>query len=168
MTGVDKVYPGDLIDQMAKKMKGKSQFSPPEWAPFVKTGVHKERPPVDADWWYMRVSAILRSVDKLGPIGVQKLRVKYGGKQDRGYKTEKFAKGSGNIVRKSLQQLEKAGFIKQTVTKGKKGRVITAEGKKFMNDCIAELEKKKDGQGARGDQAEKASSPKPAVARATS
>lgn len=135
------VYPNDLIKTAAKELKKIQEIKPPAWAGFVKTGRHKERPPANPDWWHTRVAAVLRSVYKLGPIGVSKLRIKYGGKKRRGHKMPHTYKGSGNILRKSLQQLEKAGFVKQAVVKGRKGRIITPKGKAFLDKIAVQLSK---------------------------
>ncbi len=140
MTGIYDVTPSALIEKAAESLKGIEEIQAPDWAQFVKTGMHKERPPVDPEWWYMRSAAILRSVANLGPIGVSKLRTKYGGKQNRGMKPERFARGSGNIIRKALQQLEQAGLIKQEEKGVHKGRVITAEGHKLLAGCASKLQ----------------------------
>jgi len=47
-------------------------------------------------------------------------------------KPEKFYKGSGNIIRKILQQLEKAELIKQN-EQGRKGRIVTNKGRSFLD-----------------------------------
>ncbi len=132
-----------LINEVAKKLQQNSEIKPPMWAPFVKTGVHKERPPTRKDWWFMRCAAVLRAVYDLGPVGVSKLRVKYGGRKNRGYKPDKFMRGSGNIIRKSLQQLEKAGLIKQVEVKKRKGRIITPKGKSLLDKTAGEILKQK-------------------------
>ncbi len=128
----------ELIGKAAEELKKIPEIKPPEWAAFAKTGMHKERPPVNNDWWYMRAASILRTVYRLGPIGVSKLRTKYGGKKNRGVKKEHFFKGSGNILRKSLQQLEKAGFVKFTEKGVHKGRVITPKGKSFLDKIASQ------------------------------
>jgi len=143
MTSVFDVPPVELIDKVAEKLKKIPEMQPPEWAKFAKTGCHKERPPMRNDWWYVRAAAILRSIYKLGPIGVSKLRTKYGGKRNRGAKPEQFRKGSGSVVRKILQQLEKAGLVKH-VTKGiHKGRVILQKGQSMLDKAAQELSGKK-------------------------
>ena len=106
------VYPNELIEKVAEELKKIEEIKPPVWTAFAKTGAHRERAPLEKDWWYKRAAAILRSVAVLGPIGVSKLRTKYGGKKRRGHKKPEFRKGSGSVVRKCLQQLEKAGLIK--------------------------------------------------------
>jgi small subunit ribosomal protein S19e len=131
----------ELIKIMSKELKQIKGITPPAWADFVKTGAHKERPPMDIDWWYVRVAAILRSVAKLGPIGVSKLRKKYGGKKNRGVQPEKFYNGSGSIVRKSLQQLETIGFIKKTKVDTHSGRVLTEKGLKFVSECAKKVKR---------------------------
>ena len=132
MTGIYDQEPNKLISKTAEKLKKIEQIKPPEWVAWVKTGVHKERPPIQKDWWYIRAAAILRSVYKLGPIGVSKLRTKYGGKKNRGMKPEEFRKGSGNIIRKILQQLESAGLIEKGKKGVHKGRIITPRGTKLL------------------------------------
>ena len=137
------VYPNELIEKVAEELKKVETIKAPKWAMFAKTGVHKERAPVEKDWWYMRSAAVLRSVAILGPIGVSKLRTKYGGRKNRGYKPEHFFKGSGSILRKSLQQLEKAGYVQQIERSGHKGRVITPSGKSFLDKIAVQLIKSK-------------------------
>ncbi len=133
----------EFIIKLAAELKKVEQIRPPEWSLFCKTGMHKARPPVQADWWFIRAAAILRSVKVLGPVGTQKLRAKYGGKMRRGYRTEHFYKGSGSVIRKILQQLEKAGFIKQVKKDVHKGRVVTPAGDKFLNVVAIALMKAK-------------------------
>ena len=139
MTTMNDIDAQELIKKTAEELKKIQEIKPPEWAPFVKTGKHKERPPVDGDWWYMRTASVLRTVYRLGPVGVSKLRTKYGGKQNRGVKKEHFFKGSGNILRKALQQLEKAGFVKFTEKGVHKGRVITPKGKSFLDKIAIQI-----------------------------
>lgn len=142
MVGVFDVYPNDLIEKVAEELKKVPEIKPPEWTKFVKTGVHKERPPADPDWWYKRVAAILRTIYVRGPIGVNKLRTKYGGRKRRGHKMPHHRKGSGSVIRKALQQLEKAGLVEQPKDKLKKGRIITAKGKSFLDKIAIGLLKK--------------------------
>ena len=118
-----------LIAKAAMELKEKAEITAPEWAPFVKTGTHREMPPEDPEWWYTRAAAVLRRVYVDGPVGVERMRSVYGGKKDRGSKPGKSVKGSGSILRKSLQQLEAAGFV----AKQKNGRVITPAGTSFLD-----------------------------------
>ena len=129
----------ELIKKAAEELKKMPEIKAPEWAPFVKTGSHKERPPMDNGWWHIRVASVLRTVYRLGPIGTEKLRTKYGGRKNRGVKQNSFAKGSGSILRKSLQQLEKAGLIKFTEKGVHKGRVITPKGKSFLDKIASQI-----------------------------
>lgn len=143
MTTIYDVDPSELVENTAEELKKLDSIKPPVWAAFVKTGVHKERHPIKNDWWYARAASILRQIYRYSPIGVSKLRTMYGGKKSRGYKTEHFYKGSGNIIRKILQQLEKEGFVKQDLKSKHKGRLITAKGKKFLDGIAANFSKTK-------------------------
>lgn len=118
----------ELLVKVSHELKNMQELRAPEWAEFAKTGAHRERPPLNSDWWYLRAASILRKVQLLGPVGVSKLRTKYGGKKNRGMKPEEFRKGSGSIIRRILQQLEAAELIKQAKIKNHKGRVITPKG----------------------------------------
>ena len=132
--------PQKLIIEAAKELKKLDEMAPPEWAGFVKTGHFKQRPPMETDWWYMRAAAVLRSVYRLGPVGTNRLRAKYGGKKNEGVAPERAAKGSGAIIRKVLQQLEKAGLIKKAEKKkGDKGRIITPKGRSFLDKIATRI-----------------------------
>ena len=121
----------ELIKKAANALKEK--IKAPEWSMFVKTGVAKERPPVDRDWWYMRAASILRKIYLFGPIGTNKLRVKYSSRKNRGYVPEKTFSGSGKIIRVILQQFEKEELIKKAEKGVHKGRIITPKGKSFLD-----------------------------------
>ncbi len=108
------------------------EVNAPEWAKFVKTGMHKERPPVNPNWWNVRAASVLKKVNKYGPVGTNRLVKFYGGKKNRGVRPDKKVVGSKNITRKCLQQLEKAGLIKQ-VEKPSFGKVLTKKGKELIN-----------------------------------
>ncbi|MCD6535453.1 MAG: 30S ribosomal protein S19e [Thaumarchaeota archaeon] len=124
--------PMKLIQKVAVYLKENKVIEPPPWAPFVKTGVHKERPPQDPDWWYIRAAAIMRKLYIRGPIGVSRLRTLYGGRHRRGHRPPKFAKGSGAIIRKILQQLEGAGLVQKA---DKKGRILTPKGRELLEEA---------------------------------
>jgi len=139
MTTMYDVDSQELILKAAEELKKISEIKAPAWATFVKTGMHKQRSPVAHDWWYVRAASVLRTIYRLGPIGTSKLRTKYGGKKNRGVKKEHFYKGSGSIIRKSLQQLEKAGFIKFAEKGVHKGRVVTPKGRSFLDKIAAQI-----------------------------
>ncbi|MBI2583956.1 MAG: 30S ribosomal protein S19e [Candidatus Aenigmarchaeota archaeon] len=119
-----------LVRAVAAQLKEKMQE--PEWALFVKTGVSRERPPQQRDWWWMRAASILRKVDEEGPVGVQRLRTYYGGRKRHTHSPAHFKKAGGKIIRTILADLEKQGMIAKT-SKPRKGRVITPEGRKILN-----------------------------------
>ena len=130
-----------LLERSAKELEKVSAIQAPGWAPFVKTGAHKELPPSQKDWWHVRAASVLRKVRLLGPIGVSKLRVQYGGKKNRGVRKEVFKAGSGAITRRILQQLEKAGFVKQTKMGVHFGRIATPSGIEFLDKVASSIHK---------------------------
>jgi small subunit ribosomal protein S19e len=141
MTHILLVNPNELISKVAQELKKQNLVEPTEWSKFVKTGHNRERLPDDTDWWFHRSAALLRSIAKLGPVGTQKLRTKYGGKKNRGHKPERFYKSSGSIIRKVIQQLEKAELVKQTEKGVHKGRVLTPKGTSFLDKIAVQIAK---------------------------
>ena len=123
--------PADIfIRQVAEELKKNPQIQPPDWAAFAKTGVHKEMPPENEDWWYVRTASVFRRVYTDGPVGTQRMRSIYGGKRNRGPAPSQFRRGSGSVIRKILQQLEAAGFVSH----GSAGRTVTAAGRSFLDN----------------------------------
>ncbi|RLG50286.1 MAG: 30S ribosomal protein S19e [Thermoproteota archaeon] len=138
MVTVRDVEADKLIPALAEVLKRIPEIKQPEWAMFVKTGPHKQRPPMQTDWWYIRASSILRRIYLDGPIGVERLRTYYGGRKRRGVKPEHAVKASGKVIRAILQQLEKAGLI--TKQPGK-GRAITPRGQALLDKLAARIYK---------------------------
>lgn len=136
MTTVYDVPAKELIDEVAKKLQKDKAIFLPEENRFSRTGVDREKPPEDKNWWYIRCASILRKIYIHNQIGVERLRGMYGGKRDRGSKPYKTRSGSGSITRRALQQLENAGYV--TKVKGK-GRVLTSKGRSFLDNTANEV-----------------------------
>ncbi len=129
MTTVYDVEAGALVKAASEDLKTK--IKAPEWAQFAKTGVAKDRPPEDPNWWYVRAASILRKIYVKGPIGISRLRGEYRSKKNCGVKPEHSAKASGKVTRLAVQQLEQLGFLKKTEDGG---REITAAGMKYLDN----------------------------------
>ena len=136
MTHPNDVPAASLLPRLAAELKSRNAVSPPAWAAFVKTGVHKQRAPVDPNWWYLRSASVLRKVYLKRAIGVTRLSAEYGGKRDRGSAPYHARAGSGAITREIVQQLEKAGFLQPY--KGR-GRRVTASGQKLLDAMSRDL-----------------------------
>jgi len=129
--------PGDrLVEETKEEVAELDAVEPPEWANFAKTGRDRELPPEDADWWYTRTASLLRKVYVNGPIGVARLKKEYGGNDRKGVAPSHHEDGSGSVIRTALQQLEEADLVEQ---KGGEGRVVTAEGQKFLDGIASEI-----------------------------
>jgi small subunit ribosomal protein S19e len=124
--------PEKFVSALAGALKKVPEFKVPEWVGFVKSGVSRERPPVDDDFWYVRAASILRQLYIKGVVGVGKLRTRYGSKKDRGGKASKFRKASGKIIRVILQQAEAAGLVEK-VSRLQYGRRLTQAGRDFLD-----------------------------------
>ena len=132
--------PADLlIGELSARLAEMEAISPPEWASIVKTGTHRERPPSQDNWWFIRSAAILRKVGKLGPIGANHMAQHFGGPKDRGVKPNRAVAGSRNISRTIMQQLFNAGLIESKMNMAgnvNHGKVLTPEGQSLL-DSVA-------------------------------
>ena len=141
MATIYDVNTNKLLESAAAELEKSANLKAPDWAGFVKTGPAKQRPPISEKWWQIRAASILRAIYKSkGPIGVQKLRIRYGSKKNRGHKTEKFYRASGKIIRLIVQQLEKEELIKQTEVGVHKGRIITPKGKSLLDKIASKIQ----------------------------
>jgi len=129
--GVYDIPAAEYNQKLAEALKEIPEFKMPDWAVFVKTSVARERPPKE-EFWHKRAASILRQLYIHAPVGVGRLKTRYGGRKNRGQKPERFRKGSGKIIRVILQQAEAAGFVEKF--KGRRtGRKLTAKGKEFLD-----------------------------------
>ncbi len=138
MTTVYDVPAEPLLQAVSAALRKEKAIEPPEWAPYVKTGQHREKPPHDPDWWHLRMAAVLRKVYVNGPIGSVRLSAMFGGRRDRGAKRYHAMAGSGAIARTGLQQLEAAGLVVNI--KGR-GRSVTPKGRALLDNAAHGLQK---------------------------
>tara|TARA_Y100000588_G_scaffold331802_1_gene369653 strand:+ start:260 stop:766 length:507 start_codon:yes stop_codon:yes gene_type:complete len=130
--------PADLlIAGLSKNLQTFDKIQAPEWASHVKTGAHRERPPVQDDWWHTRSASILRKVAIKGPIGANRISQEFGGSKDRGVKKNKAVSGSRNISRKILQQLAESGLIEESMNAAgtvNKGKILSGKGQSLLDE----------------------------------
>lgn len=124
-----------LIERLAKHMKNLPTIEVPEWAHYVKTGSHTERPPADPDWWYVRAASILRKLYVHGPLGISDFERAYGGSKQVGYYPKHHRDAGSSIIRKILHQLEKADLVVKT----SKGRMLTPKGQSLLDKISFEI-----------------------------
>jgi small subunit ribosomal protein S19e len=137
MANVYDAKSSELISAAAAALKDKIKKK--EYMNYVKSGPSKERPPAQSDFWYIRSASILRQVYINGPVGVSRLSTRYGSRKEHVvHRRHHMGAGTG-IIRDMLQELEKANLIK----KAKIGRVITPQGKSFLDKIANQIVGKK-------------------------
>lgn len=129
--------PQKFNEKLAEALKKFPEFEVPEWMAYVKSGVSKERPPVDENFWFKRTASILRQLYIEGVVGVNRLKTRYGSRKNRGGRRAKFFKASGKIIRVILQQAEKAGLVEK-VERLQHGRRLTLKGREFLDSIEVE------------------------------
>jgi len=134
MANVFEVDSGELVSIAAEKLKEKGVVKP-SYIDFVKSGAGRERLPEQRDFWYMRCSSLLRQVYINGPIGISRLRTRYGNRKGHTVSRHHHYDASGSIITDALGALEKLGYVK----KSKKGREITPAGKSFLDKIANEI-----------------------------
>ena len=122
------VFPGHLIAAVAAKLEDKASYlgwSRRAESVFWKTASIREFAPVDTEnFWYIRAASMLRKLYH-GGTGVNRLKKQYGGRTGSVMHAEHSKPGSGAIIRRIFQQLEKADLVKRTE---KRGRELTNAG----------------------------------------
>jgi small subunit ribosomal protein S19e len=137
MTTLFDVPADALIEAVAAEIDG--ELEEPEWATYTKTGVGRELPPEQEDFWSIRAASLLRKVAVDGPVGVGRLREAYGDSKQGStrYRTRPDAKSeaSGKIIRTILQQLEDAGYV----VNQSGGRSLSGEGRALLDRVADEV-----------------------------
>ena len=136
MTTANDVPANLLIERLATKLTTFEAVKQPDWAKFVKTGTHREKAPTRADWWQVRAAAVLRKVYIMGPIGVERLAAEYGGRCDHGSAPYHAVRGSRQIARTVIKQLEASKLIR---TERGRGRLISNSGQSLVDNTSHEV-----------------------------
>ena len=142
MPNVYDVKASKLVGAVAAQLKDK--IKKPEYINYVKSGANRERPPTDPDFWYVRGASVLRQVYINGPVGVSKLRTRYGSRKEHSVHRRHHVGAGGGIIRDLFQELERAQLVKST----KEGRVITPKGRSFVDKIAKGLEGNSHAEGA--------------------
>ncbi|HTT35624.1 MAG TPA: 30S ribosomal protein S19e [Thermoplasmata archaeon] len=129
------VPPSAFLPRIAAILREERAVAPPPWSAFVKTGVHREKAPLQPDWWYLRSASVLRKISLMGPTGIQRLSAEYGGRRDRGSAPYHARTGSRSVLREIVQQLEKSGLVEP---QKKRGRRVSAQGQKLLDRVAKE------------------------------
>ena len=134
-----KVYdvPADeLISRLTNVLKNE-EIPAPNWAMFVKTGAHADKPPQKSDLWYTRCASILRKIYLRGPLTVNDLRTIYSdGKRKMYYGARHHKDASGAVIRNAIHGLEKLGYLEKVE---KKGSVISRQGMQKLDKLSTEI-----------------------------
>lgn len=130
----------EIIEALAEKLAEEDAVEEPDWLQFTKSGVDRELPPEQEDFWTRRSASVLRKVAIDGPVGVGSLRTEYGsakqGSNRYRVRPRQQSEGSGNILRTILQQLEDAGYVE---TAEGEGRKVTPAGHRLLDETAAEV-----------------------------
>ncbi|APX98299.1 30S ribosomal protein S19e [Natronorubrum daqingense] len=128
----------DLIEALADDLE--ERLEEPDWGKFVKSGVDRDLPPEQEDFWAVRSASLLRKVADRGPVGVERLSTEYGGAKGGSNRyqvaPDKRADGSKNLIRTILQQLEDEDLVE---TAEGEGRRITPEGQSLLDDTAGSV-----------------------------
>jgi small subunit ribosomal protein S19e len=135
MVNAHDVPSGKLIPALAEQMKTVPSVQEPEWAKWVKTGSHAERPPNDSQWWFTRAASLMRKLYLHGPVGIGDLQRAYGGSKALHYNPKHHRDAGGSNIRKILKQLEQAELVAKTP----KGRVLSPKGRAMLDKACRDV-----------------------------
>jgi len=124
----------DFVRAYAVHLKRTGKMELPSYVDLIKTGPHKEMPPLDPDWYYIRAAAVARHVYVRQGVGVGAFRRIFGSPKNNGVGRHHKTKAAGGHIRLILRQLE-AMRIVEKCSGG--GRRITSNGQRDL-DRIAQ------------------------------
>lgn len=125
-----------FVKEYAAYLKKSGLIKPPKWVDLVKTGVFKELPPSDEDWYFIRAASMARKLYVKKKLGVGVFRKIYGGCKRNGNQPKHHADGSGAIARHILKQLESISVVAKDE---KGGRRLTEAGRKDLNKIASSI-----------------------------
>jgi len=138
MANIYEIESDELVRRTADKLK-EQNIPKPGYVDYVKSGAGRDRAPTDGSFWYMRCASILRQTYVNGPIGISKLRTRYGNRKRHTVAHPHHKRAGGSIIKDAFDTLEKAGYVEKT----KEGRIITKKGRSFLDKVANELLKGK-------------------------
>ena len=108
----------------------------------------QELAPLDEDWMFVRMAALVRKVYLYPYIGVGTLARMFGGAKKRGHNPLKFQRASRKVIRYALAELAKLGLIEVVEDHDEHdalvvgGRVLTSAGRRDCDLISREVGKK--------------------------
>ena len=115
MIDIFTVKPDVFNQALADHLKNTSKVVLPKNVDIIKTCHGKQRTPSDRDWYYKRAASIVRrmvlAMNSGSRVGVRKLSSRYGCAKNRGSRPSKHVDGSKGIIRRIIQDLEKADWV---------------------------------------------------------
>ncbi len=138
MANIFEVESDELVKKAAERLR-EEKIPKPSYVDYVKSGAGRDRAPTDESFWYMRCASILRQTYANGPIGISKLRTRYGNRKRHTVAHPHHKRAGGSIIKDAFDTLEKTGYVKKT----KEGRIVTDKGRSFLDKIANELIKGK-------------------------
>eukprot|EP01132_Coremiostelium_polycephalum_P002290 gene2290-2824_t len=131
------IDPQDFIATYAKFLKRTGRVQIPRWVDLVKTATHKELPPTNPDWLFVRIASLARKVYLNHGDGVETYRKAYGGNRRNGVRPNHFHVANGGLIRYCLKQLQNLKVVETDKVKG--GRRITATGRRDLDRIAKQI-----------------------------
>ncbi|MES1911179.1 MAG: hypothetical protein MHM6MM_003658 [Cercozoa sp. M6MM] len=111
---VKSVDAASFVEALAKHLKSTAKITPPAYVDLIKTGTHREMPPIDPDWFYTRAAAIARRIYVRKDAGVGTLAKVFGDVKRNGVRRNHHRDAARGLIRNILKQLETADIVCKT------------------------------------------------------
>ncbi len=137
MANAYEVDASELVRAAAEGLKSVIRQQP-DYMHYSKSGAGRERPPSNQDFWYIRNASLMRHLYTDGPLGLSRLKKRYGGRKEHVLHRRHHVDAGGSIITDALNALEQASLVKKTA----KGRELTPKGRSFLDKLSSGLSKK--------------------------
>ena len=129
----------EFVKALSAFLKKSGKLKVPEYADYVKLGIHKELAPYDEDWFFTRTASVARHLYFRDPVGVKGLTKIYGGRKNNGTRPSHFSHGSANVARKCLQALETLKLVEKDSNGGRK---LSSAGRRDLDRIATQIANK--------------------------
>ncbi|XP_067934965.1 small ribosomal subunit protein eS19-like [Watersipora subatra] len=136
MPGVKDVDQQKFVVALAAFFKKSGKMKPMNNSDIIKLAHFKQMAPNDPDWFYVRAASIARHLYMRAPCGVGGFTKIYGGSKNRGTRPSLYCRGSGNVARKILQQLEGLKMVEQHEDGGRR---LSSTGRRDLDRIAAQM-----------------------------
>lgn len=124
-----------FVNVLKKSLQSNGEIVLPQDYDILKNGAGKQNSPIQNDWYYARMAAIIDIMARKGQVTVEDMCVEFGNYKNRGRRPSKFVKADAELMQTIFENLIRIGWIDNC------GRedMLTEKAREVVLDVITSL-----------------------------